>query len=234
MIIYKATNKINGKIYIGKTSRPLDKRVYDHCYRGSGTPIQKAIKKYGIQAFEWSIIDTAICKEILNEKEEYWISYLNSKAPNGYNLTDGGDGQSKGFRHSEESKKKISEAGKGHTVTKEAREKLSNFLTGKKLAEETCKKISIANKGKLKGKPKSEDHKRKLSASLKGRVSPMKGRHLSEDSKSKISKSLEGHFVTEETKNKMRRRSYTEETKRKMSESHKKIIRNRNNRGQFI
>lgn len=95
--IYKITNKVNGKIYIGKTVRSLDKRWKEHCQSSRKTqcekrPLYEAMKKYGIENFEFSLIEE--CDEnILSEKEKYWIEYYGS-FKNGYNATIGGDGKS--------------------------------------------------------------------------------------------------------------------------------------------
>jgi group I intron endonuclease len=67
--------------------------------------IQNAIFKYGIDAFTWEIIEEVKTIEESNDAEEFYIAYLNTLSPNGYNLTTGG----KNFRRSEETKKKISE-----------------------------------------------------------------------------------------------------------------------------
>ena len=143
MLIYKATNKINGKMYIGQTTKSLEDRITMHMRdtRCSNFIFHKAIRKYGIQSFEWLIIDTADCKEILNEKEIYWISYLNTKVPNGYNLSDGGAGgnlgslvkRRKGCKRrpaSSETKKKMSERRKGIHLSLGVKEKISKGLKG--------------------------------------------------------------------------------------------------------
>ena len=91
MIIYKIVNKINGKAYIGQTRQALQKRIAYHMWHNE-TPVQKALNKYGINNFIVTIIDDAESREVLNEKEQYWIRELNCMAPNGYNLTAGGEG----------------------------------------------------------------------------------------------------------------------------------------------
>jgi group I intron endonuclease len=86
-VIYKITNNINGKIYIGKDSR--NKKSY----MGSGKSIKNAINKYGIENFTKEIIDSANSLDELNEKEKKWISYYNSYIPSvGYNRSLGGEG----------------------------------------------------------------------------------------------------------------------------------------------
>ena len=95
-IVYKATNKINGKIYVGKTYN-FEKRKKEHIYDiDNDIPFHRALKKYGIDNFEWEIIDTGIDDKEIIEKEIYWIKKLNScihfQNSNGYNITLGGDG----------------------------------------------------------------------------------------------------------------------------------------------
>ncbi len=87
MIIYKTTNLINGKIYIGKDSKN------DPNYFGSGLLLRQSIKKYGKKNFKKEIIDFADSVKGLNEKEIYWIAFYNSTNKEiGYNLTPGGFG----------------------------------------------------------------------------------------------------------------------------------------------
>ena len=92
MIIYKATNKINGKIYIGQTVRRLDKRLFEHLNARYDCPFQRALKKYGKENFTFELIAFCDTKDKLNFLEEFYINFLNSKKPNGYNITDGGEG----------------------------------------------------------------------------------------------------------------------------------------------
>lgn len=87
MIIYKTTNLINGKIYIGKDSKN------DPAYLGSGLVLEKAIRKYGLENFKKEILESCSNDDELNEKERYWIKFYNSTNRKiGYNLTEGGTG----------------------------------------------------------------------------------------------------------------------------------------------
>lgn len=97
--IYKITNQINGKIYIGQTSRKPEKRWGEHKKSASAgmTPFARAIKKYGWENFSKEVIDTAISQEEANDKEQYWIEYykcsISTYGKNcGYNITIGGAG----------------------------------------------------------------------------------------------------------------------------------------------
>lgn len=95
MYIYKITNKINQKIYIGKTIKSVEERWKEHCYNAKNqiidTKFYRAINKYGIESFTIETIDTADSEDLLNLKECYWIKYYNSIS-DGYNSTDGGEG----------------------------------------------------------------------------------------------------------------------------------------------
>jgi group I intron endonuclease len=114
-IIYKATNKVNRKMYIGQTTWFLDKRIYFHIYNAlskrDNMYFHKAIKKHGIDNFVWEVIKECNSLEELNKAEIEMIKKHNT-FENGYNLSEGGEGQS-GFKHSEEAKKKMSKARKG-------------------------------------------------------------------------------------------------------------------------
>lgn len=95
-IIYKATNKVNGKVYIGQTIRTLEKRKQEHFQNSKSNTkryyFQSAISKYGFENFEWEVIDEADNKKSLNDKEIYWIDFYRSHTMEfGYNLTLGGE-----------------------------------------------------------------------------------------------------------------------------------------------
>jgi len=92
-LIYKITNKINNKLYIGLTTMTLKGRWSCHKAEakiGNKTPLYKAIRKYGEDNFIIEQIDIANNQQELEEKEIYWIMHFKSLSPNGYNLTEGG------------------------------------------------------------------------------------------------------------------------------------------------
>lgn len=96
-IIYKFTNQINNKIYIGLTTHPLNVRLNQHMYdarHGSHFPFHLALQKYGLENFTYEIIDTADTVEELRNKEMYWIKFYDSYSK-GYNATIGGDGHNR-------------------------------------------------------------------------------------------------------------------------------------------
>lgn len=92
-IIYKIENIINEKCYIGQTIQNLDKRKSQHicnANKGYNFTICNAIRKYGKENFNWTIIKECNNRKELDEKEKYYIEFFNSYKQ-GYNMTLGGD-----------------------------------------------------------------------------------------------------------------------------------------------
>lgn len=169
--VYKITNLVNGKIYIGKTnnikarwnkhlSTAKNKNSKDYSY------IHRAMSKYLFENFkiesiaEFEIEDQALAMEI------EVIAKLNSTNRNvGYNISHGGDRGMTGLKHTEETKAKISKANTGKNPSQEARKKMSEAHRGSKRTEETKNKMREARK---KQAPMSEETKRKISFAKKG------------------------------------------------------------------
>lgn len=115
--VYKHTNKLNGKSYVGITSKEPRKRwglngSNYHEAKGKHTCFYNAIKKYGWDNFTHDILFTNLSLKEASQKEKELIIFYNSKAPNGYNLTDGGEGTC-GYEPSEEFCKRRSELTSG-------------------------------------------------------------------------------------------------------------------------
>ena len=211
MIIYKATNKKNNKIYIGLTKHPLNKRKSQHkikakvYFKQEKTNIHfyNAINKYGFSNFDWEIIDTALILEELKDKEVYHIAITSAYICDdiGYNMTSGGDGGDTFTNNpnKEEIRKRMSKASKGRKHTPETLKKISKANKGKKLKEKTKKKISIANKKVI----HTKEWNKRVSESNKGRIFTKK--HRGNISKGKI-----GTPLTDVHKNNIKK-SYTEE-----------------------
>jgi group I intron endonuclease len=96
MIVYKATNKINGKVYIGATTKSIKERIAHHikdAFRNDRPKryFQEALMKYGPDNFQFEEIDHAKTKEEMYQKEDEWIAHYNSTDDRyGYNLNTGG------------------------------------------------------------------------------------------------------------------------------------------------
>lgn len=186
--IYLRTNLINGKQYVGKAV-DFDRREKEwknsKCY--SRGVIDRARTKYGLNNFKVEILRECETQIELSKWEMYYIKKLNTKIPNGYNLTDGGEGLN-GYHHTEESRKKLSESLKGRVSPRK----------GIKLSDEAKAKLSESHKGQKawnKGIPQTEEHKRKQSIA-------MKGRKLSEETLNKLSESKKGLLLNRKDQSK--------------------------------
>lgn len=126
-VVYLIQNRINGKRYVGQTKKNVKARFNEHAHNKKSI-IGKAINKYGKENFICGVIKSCTSKEEMNYWEKFFIFALKSKAPRGYNQTDGGEGSS-GFKHTPEHNAKISAANKGIPKSSEQRAKLSLIKT---------------------------------------------------------------------------------------------------------
>lgn len=130
MYIYRTTNLINFKVYIGKSEKPFNEK-----YLGSGKLLWRAIKKYGIHNFKTEILEECSSIQELNNREKFWIKEHSS---NSYNLAEGGTGGWTTRYYTDLQLIKM-------------KEKLSNSRKGRKISESTKNKLSLKNKNKFFG-----------------------------------------------------------------------------------
>ena len=209
MIVYKITNKINGKIYIGQTVSTLSTRWSQHvnnALKGKASMvISKAIKKYGPDSFERKVLVRCNSIEEMNHRETYYIGIFRSTIPVGYNVDSGG----KNKRTHESTKEKLSKAKMGKKKgphSEQHRKRLSEAHKGRVypnrvLSEETRNKMSMANSGSnngMFGKKHTEKTRNKISELNKGKhigeKNPFFGKKHTEETKEKISKSRMGKY----------------------------------------
>lgn len=157
--IYAITCLATQKAYVGKSTDIQDRKQHHFSSlrrgRHDNKNLQKDFDLYGEEQFVFTILveNSALTDDELNNLEKEYIAALDS-FENGYNFTLGGQG-SFGYKHDEQVKMIRSEYMKQLVGEK-------NTFYGKHHTEETKKLISERNKGRLKGIPKSEDHKRKI------------------------------------------------------------------------
>ena len=163
--IYKITNLINNKIYIGQTRYTIERRFKEHIWTSkseqNNIPLQNAIRKYGAENFRIEKIDEASSKEELDEKEIYWIKTLNAQNPEiGYNVCRGGERGPggplfAGHKHSEETRAKMSADRMGS--------KNANYGNHRKMPEEEKQKHACpGEKNGMYGKHQSDEKKEKI------------------------------------------------------------------------
>lgn len=143
--VYKITNSVNDKIYIGLTSKTVEKRWKKHVSDAEQMKrphaIHRAIRKYGAGTFHISILFESDSLEELNEMEKKSIELQNSMWPNGYNLHSGGE---------------------AHVISELTRNKMSLAQMGKKQSQQTKSKRSM----KLSGKTQPKDLVKKRSKAI--------------------------------------------------------------------
>lgn len=197
MIVYKTTNTITGKIYVGQDIND------NQNYLGSGIKIRKAIKKYGRQHFTKEVLCECQSIDELNAMELHWIRVLNSTNPDiGYNIHDGG----RGWKHSptllSDTKQKMSESHKGKSTWNCGVTGYSTKKFGMKYgpnSDEHNLNISMS----LRGKIRTPEHSLNISKSKIGCTPWNKGIPMSEDTKEKLRAKNSGKKLSLESRKKM-------------------------------
>lgn len=223
--VYRIDCSATGKAYIGLTKVGADRRFRAHLYnsrRGAGGALYAAMRKYGEDAFAVATLRRALTLEQAQIAEIETIAALGTRAPNGYNISLGGDAGLTGIALSAETRaamsathkarqadpdlrRRTSEALTGREVSAETRQKLRAANTGKPCAPETREKLRAANIGKtqspetvakrsaaLVGRPKSAAARASMSAAQKGK--PKGDAH-----RAALSAALKGRKLSPET-----------------------------------
>lgn len=144
-LIYCAKNKVNGKCYVGQTIRKLGERISKHKYDAFdvksspyNSKFARAIRKYGFDVFEWSILQKSRNEETLDRAERRWIKKLDCMG-NGYNMSTGGWG---GGKMSEEARKNMSIAMKARILSPEARANITRATRNR--SKEVIERVATA------------------------------------------------------------------------------------------
>lgn len=235
--VYKHTSP-NGKVYIGITKQKPSARFSNGNGYKANEYFYRAINKYGWENFTHEILESEIPNiEEASKLESHYIQlYRSNESDYGFNLTSGG---SKEFSLTDETIKRKSNATKKNWENPQYRQKQIERMSGennpnygKKMSDECRAKMSESAK-KRKHKPLSDETKNKISAARKKQGNFRIGKHHSEEAKRKISESNKGKIVvmTEDQKKKisatMKGRPKSEETRRRMSEAQKEFAKTR-------
>lgn len=151
MFIYKITNKINNKIYIGKTIKSIEERFDAHikCAKNKiNRHLYDSMNHYGYENFEVTLVEKCATIEHLNERERYWVAEFDCLTPRGYNMTLGGDGGNTLLKWSEEDKRRLWR-------------KQAKTRTGKKRSDDARKRISEA--AKIRESTRTENDRKEIS-----------------------------------------------------------------------
>ena len=166
----------NGKVYVGQGKQPIENRWKDGWGYCGQKRIYNAIRKYGWKNIKHEIAVTGLSQTLACKTEAKLIERYNSNAmrgENGYNMSDGGESGSCGYKHTDACKKRMSELNKGE----------NNRFFGKTHTDDTRKKISAANKNKI----ISVETRTKMSISKLGSKHPQFNKPRSDETKKKIS-----------------------------------------------
>ena len=177
--VYKITNLVNGKVYIG-ASKDIERRWCNH--RNGRTAIAEDLQTFGLDNFKFEVL-LECPEDMLAQWERDMICLYDSDDPEkGYNS-----------KNDRPYSLKMSERLKGknrYPRTDYQKQRASESHKGIPLSEEATRRMSESHKGQKawnKGIPRSEETKRKISEAHKGKPSPKKGKHLSEETRRKIS-----------------------------------------------
>jgi group I intron endonuclease len=149
MIVYKVTNLLTNKIYIGCTQKSISSRRSSHLTDAKTAKnshyhhhFKTEIRKFGAENFEWEIIEEVFSIEEMYAREKFWIGELNTIHPSGYNQTEGGIGG----KPCQEVSNKISETLKNHFKDPKSKEHFKNRT--KEFSRECGLKASASRKEK--------------------------------------------------------------------------------------
>jgi group I intron endonuclease len=174
MVIYQLKNLVDGKVYIGQTTKRLRDRFVRYLDR-SNPFLKRAVLKHGANNFELSVLQRCRTVERLNIREQYWIRRFKSDdALFGYNLQPGGDNK----RMHESTRKILSFACSGWYHTPEAKARIAAAGIGKQSAlghhhtEDAKRRIGEASRGNKhsRGRKHSPESRQKMSEAQKGRI----------------------------------------------------------------
>jgi group I intron endonuclease len=196
--VYVHTCLVNDKTYVGQTTAGVSKRwgLHLRCARSPQTNayrsvFSKAIRKYGADAFEHQTLSVAVSQSELDNLEKLWIILLQSKVPNGYNLSDGGYAAA-GHKVSPEVRARLSEATKNQWKSPEFRAHYSFVRKGRKRPQSAIDATTAAHLGT-----------HQSAETIAKRVAKTTGLKRSTEFREQCAARMTGKKLSEETRRKM-------------------------------
>ena len=173
MYIYILTNKVNGKQYIGQTT-DIEKRLYSHFNTNRRQFVSRAIQKHTPENFDSAVIEYPNAStDALNAIEKWYIHKYQTKAPNGYNATDGGDTNPMDDPEVRERQRDISSAKTTEmNQLPENREKNRKRLIERNKSPEHRSKVSKATSEYNKKRWQDPEYRKRMSERVKGKKNP--------------------------------------------------------------
>lgn len=228
--VYRTTNLINGKTYIGQHQVVKDGEVNRKPYLGSGHILKEAVKKYGRGSFKIETLEWTSDFEKLNDLEIKYIAEERAKGKGEYNILNGGQGTGRGGVVCITDGNKVRQIPKNAVIPE-------GWTKGRcHLSDASRKKISEALKGQKQTPETIQKRKDSIQATInapgyvnpkKGKPSKLKGRKMSEEFSKKVSTALTKYYETHDGPNKGKKLS--EEFCKKDSEALKKYYETHDN-----
>jgi len=194
--IYAIEHVASGRVYVGK-SISVRARIAAHLGGKSKSYLAAAIRKYGRDTFRAIVLEQCESDEEALRKEPHWIAYLDSRAPNGFNLAAGGEGAA-GYRMTSEQRERVSRAlignrySVGRKLTEQHKQSIVAANTGRKPSPEARAKMSATHKGRT----MSEETRARMSAAKRGKPNAFAGRKHSPESIEKMSEAHRRRFTS--------------------------------------
>lgn len=210
--IYKITNIKNNKCYIGETIQDIKKRWRGHLSAikrdGGCKALKLAITKYGLENFNFEVIIICFDDDRLIYEKQY-IKKYNSLVPNGYNILEGGQEGVLGFKHSEETKRLISEKSKENSNRSEIKElsrqrmiELNKRINSGEIVKKSEKWYKALEEGRIgnRGGKSTDETKKKISEGLKRFFESNDGSSINKDKHRQIMTKVRGRKISQYTK----------------------------------
>lgn len=186
MLLYLITNTVNKKEYVGMTGTTLAQRfsAHRHCaLRKPKTPLHLAMAKHGVENFSIKLIGKVTSRDDLGMIERAEIVRRKTRAPGGYNVTEGGDGQSLGYKPSDATLEKMREGMKTCWANMTPEERAARGAAISAAKKGKPRRVAVGYVHPIKGCKRSAEFRAKVSAGVKRMIATLPPGEMSRRSK---------------------------------------------------